>query len=238
MNCAVNIKKSRMPTSSRSTSPAWSSNTLTHRCGGTCSKGEPLARLVRPHETAALDATVKQKEVAYQDAQNKLAGLAGHFRALKAPTVQDVENARENVRRFEGLVKADAATRLELSQAQQQASAAENRLNQLAMQQATATMEAENRARALALEVKALRAKREAALAAQVVRSPVAGVVVEIRQKGATVHGLSVEVVILSHEQEDWPPPAGRVQQQGQQQKAFHLPQRKGCLRGVTCPMI
>ena len=163
-------------------------------------EGEPLARFVRPHETAALDASVKQKEAALLDAQNRLAGLAGHFRALKAPVLADVQAAQENVTRFEKLVAADAATRLELAQAQTSAAAARTRLDQTARQQAQATTDAENKVRALALEIKTLQARRDAAEAAQVVRSPVAGSVVEIRNKGATVHGLTVEVVILSRD--------------------------------------
>lgn len=161
-------------------------------------EGEPLARFVRPHETAALDASVKQKETALLDAQHKLAGLAGHFRALKAPALVTLENERQNVKRFETLVQQDAATRVELAQAQQQAAAAQTRLDQISMQQASATTETESRLRTLALELKALQAKRDATTAAQVVRSPVAGSVVEIRNKGATIRGLTVEVVILS----------------------------------------
>ena len=163
-------------------------------------EGEPLARFVRPHETAALDASVKQKEIALLDAQKKLAGLAEHYRALKSPALADVQAARENVTRFEKLVAADAATRLELIQAQTAASEAQRRLDQIAMQQAQATTDAEARARAIALDIKTLKAKRDATTAAQVVRSPVAGSVVEIRNKGATVHGLTVEVVILSRD--------------------------------------
>lgn len=163
-------------------------------------EGEPLARFVRPADTAALDSDLKIKTAALGEAKSKLAGLAAHFRALKAPALVGLENARQNVKRFELLVKADAATKLELAQAQQQAAAAQTRLDGVAMQQAQSTTDTEARARALALEIKALQVKRAATLAAQVVRSPVAGAVVEIRNKGATVRGLSVEVVILSRE--------------------------------------
>ena len=163
-------------------------------------EGEPLARFVRPHETAALDASMKEKQTALLDAQKKLAGLAEHYRALKAPALAEVQAARENVTRFEQLVKADAATRLELLDAQQKAAQAQTKLDQIAMGQAQATTDAEARARALALDVKTLTAKRDATTAAQVVRSPVAGSVVEIRNKGSTVHGLTVEVVILSRD--------------------------------------
>lgn len=170
-------------------------------------EGEPLARFVRPADTAALDSEMKIKTAALGEAKAKLAGLADHFRALKAPALADVQAQQENVRRFTQLVQADAATRLELAQAQASAAAAQSRLDAVAMQQATATSEAEARARALALELKALEVKRAATLAAQVVRSPVAGAVVEIRNKGATVRGLSVEVVILSRELSPMPEP-------------------------------
>ena len=72
--------------------------------------------------------------------------------------------------------------------------------DQIAMGQAQATTDAEARARAIALDIKTLQARRDATTAAQVVRSPVAGSVVEVRNKGATVHGLTVEVVILSRD--------------------------------------
>lgn len=163
-------------------------------------EGEPLARFIRPADTAALDMQIKQKKAAYTDAQTKHAGVAAHFRALKAPALSGLENARQNVKRFELLVQADAATKLELAQAQQQAATAQSRLDQIAIQQAQAVTDAEERSRALLLEIKALQVKRAVTLAAQIVRSPVAGAVVEIRNKGATVRGLSVEVVILSRE--------------------------------------
>ena len=78
--------------------------------------------------------------------------------------------------------------------------AAQNVMARNGSMQAQATTDAEARARALALDIKTLKAKRDATTAAQVVRSPVAGSVVEIRNKGATVHGLTVEVVILSRD--------------------------------------
>ena len=143
---------------------------------------------------------MKEKQTALLDAQKKLAGLAEHYRALKAPALADVQAARENVSRFEQLVKADAATRLELIDAQQKAAQAQTKLDQIAMGQAQATTDAEARARAIALDIKTLQARRDATTAAQVVRSPVAGSVVEVRNKGATVHGLTVEVVILSRD--------------------------------------
>ena len=73
------------------------------------------------------------------------------------------------------MIAADAATRLELIDAQQKAAQAQTKLDQIAMGQAQATTDAEARARALALDIKTLKAKRDATTAAQVVRSPVAG---------------------------------------------------------------
>ena len=171
-------------------------------------EGEPLARFVRPYETAALDASVKQKQADLNAARVKLAGLAAHYRALKAPALADVQATRENVKRFEKLVAADAATKLELIQAQTAASDAQRRLDQIAMQQASATTDAENKTRTLALDIKTLIAKRDATTAAQVVRSPVAGTVVEIKNQGATVRGLTVEVVILSRQLGENPLPS------------------------------
>ncbi|MDV6376627.1 metal-dependent hydrolase [Deinococcus arenicola] len=82
--------------------------------------------------------------------------------------------------------------------------------------------QAQARALALALEVKALDARGEAAQAAQVVRSPVAGEVAEIRQGQATARGLSVEVVILVSDSAgstgQQPPPEPIVPLNSQQQ--------------------
>lgn len=160
-------------------------------------EGEPLARFVRPGDTAGLKAQAQQKRAALADAQKKVERLRAQYDAQRGPLRAEVQAAREDVARFVQLVAVDAATRVELQQAEAQARAAAGKLDALAMQESSAVTEAEARARALALEVKTLEARSVAASAAQVVRSPVAGQVVEVRQQGATVRGLSVEVVIL-----------------------------------------
>ncbi len=134
-----------------------------------------------------------------QEARRKVQQLKGSAAAQRAPASADVQAARETVARFETLVQADAAPRVELQDAQARHRAAEQRLDALALSSSSALSDAEARARALALalEVKALEARSLAAQAAQVVRSPVAGEVAEIRQGQATARGLSVEVVIL-----------------------------------------
>lgn len=160
-------------------------------------EGEPLARFVRPGDTAGLKAQAKAKRQQEADAWAKVRTLREQFATQRGPLRADVQAAREDVARFVQLVAVDAATRIELQQAQARARAAEGKLDALAMQASSATSEAEARARALALEVKTLEARSIAASAAQVVRSPVAGQVVELRQGQATARGLSVEVVIL-----------------------------------------
>lgn len=160
-------------------------------------EGEPLARFVRPGDTAGLKAQAKAKRQQEADAWAKVSRLREQFAAQREPLRADVQAAREDVARFVQLVAVDAATRVELAQAQARARAAEGKLDALAMQASSVTSDAEARARALALEVKALEARSVAASADQVVRSPVAGQVVELRQGQATARGLSVEVVIL-----------------------------------------
>lgn len=160
-------------------------------------EGEPLARFVRPGDTAGLKAQARVKRQQEADAWAKVRSLREQFAAQRGPLRADVQAAREDVARFVQLVAVDAATRVELQQAQARARAAEAKLDALAMQASSTTSEAEARARALALEVKTIEARSVAASAAQVVRSPVAGQVVELRQGQATVRGLSVEVVIL-----------------------------------------
>jgi membrane-bound metal-dependent hydrolase YbcI (DUF457 family) len=172
-------------------------------------EGEALARYVRPADTAQLDAQTSQKTVQLKEAQAQRGAVLSHFRALKRPLEADAEAAQQDVKRFEALVAADAATRVELEQARARARAAASKLDGLAMQQSTAATNAEARARALDLDLKALSVRRDAAAAAQVVRSPVAGHVVEIRNKAATVRGLSVDVVILSKPEQTAPSAKG-----------------------------
>lgn len=160
-------------------------------------EGEPLARFVRPGDLAGIRAQAKVKRQQEADAWAKVRRLRDLYDAQRGPLRAEVQAAREEVERYRQLVAVDAATRVELQQAEARARAAESRLDALAMQESTAVTEAEARARALALEVKALEARSVAAQQAQVVRSPVAGQVVELRQGQATARGLSVEVVIL-----------------------------------------
>lgn len=160
-------------------------------------EGEALARYVRPADLAGIRAQAQARAVQEGEARAKVQEIRASLDAQRGPLRADVEAARLEVQRFTQLVAADAATRVELEAAQARARAAEGRLDALALSVSSALSEAEARARALALEVKALEARSLAAQAAQVVRSPVAGSVAEIRQGQATARGLSVEVVLL-----------------------------------------
>lgn len=160
-------------------------------------EGEPLARFVRPGDLAGIRAQAQARRKAEGDAWAKVQQLRAQLNAQRGPVQTEVEAARLDVARFAQLVAVDAATRVELQQAEARARAAEAKLTALGMDAAANIADAEARARAVALEVKTLEARSIAAQQAQVVRSPVAGQVVEIRQGQATVRGLSVEVVIL-----------------------------------------
>lgn len=161
-------------------------------------EGEALARFVRPADTATLDAQLAQKTETRRNAQAKVQAIYRHFRALRRPLQARATSEAHNAQRYQILVAQDAATRVELEGATERARAAAAKLDDLAMQQSGAATEAQARVRALDLELKLLRVRRQSAAEAQVVRAPVAGRVAEVRVKNATQAGLSVEVVIVS----------------------------------------
>lgn len=161
-------------------------------------EGQPLARYVAASDLAELDATAEQKRQALARARAQMQEARTAYQQQRDALTRELSALRPEIERLRFLVSKDAEPRQSLEEAEARARAVETKLTTLAVTYSASAADARARADALALELRQLAEKRKRAETAQVVRSPVAGRVAEVRVKDATQAGVSVEVVIVS----------------------------------------
>lgn len=168
-------------------------------------EGQPLARYVGAEGLAELDAQAQQKRAALAQARAQVEQARRAYQRQRDALTAQLASLRPELERLRFLVSKDAEPRATLDEAQARARALESKLTDLSVSHAAQAADAQARADALALDVQHLAQRRKRTETAQVVRSPVAGRVAEVRVKDATQAGVSVEIVIISEVPEEPP---------------------------------
>ena len=174
--------------------------------GDTVTEGQPLARYVddvKPaqHRENALSAR-REETRAKADAQRERTA----YRQQADDLQRQIQAARQAVNAWTKLVQQDAAPRLELQEKQATLASLEARLTSLTVSHTSTVARLEQqaadaRARAAASEKSARKAET-----AQVVRSPAAGKVAEVRTGDTTARGVSVEILLVVQQAEQLQP--------------------------------
>ncbi|MHA0036611.1 hypothetical protein ACXXDK_17825 (plasmid) [Deinococcus sp. PESE-38] len=167
-------------------------------------EGQPLARYVGAEGLAELDAQAS-KRAALAQARAQVEQARRAYQRQRDALSAQLAALRPELERLRFLVSKDAEPRATLDEAQARARALESKLTDLSVSHAAQAADAQARADALALDVQHLAQRRKRTETAQVVRSPVAGRVAEVRVKDATQAGVSVEIVIISEVPEEPP---------------------------------
>ena len=120
------------------------------------------------------------------------------FRAARARVQSQLEQFRNAERRMKFLVSQDAEPRVKLEAATAQTQAVENDLNRLILDHTTRQSQLEGAAQASEISAAMLGRQKAALERKQLIRSPVAGTVEEIKLEDATNQGVTATVVIVS----------------------------------------
>lgn len=161
-------------------------------------EGQPLARYIQTADLAELDATAEQKRAALAQARAEVGNLRTAYQRKRDAITRELSTLRPQVERLRFLVSKDAEPRATLDEAEARARALESRLTDLAVTHSADAATAQARADALALDLRQLAQKRRRAEVAQVIKSPIAGRVAEVRVLNATQAGVSVDIIIIS----------------------------------------
>ena len=174
--------------------------------GDTVTEGQPLARYVDDVKPAQHRENARQSRAQEAQARADAATERSTYEQQAAGLRRQVQAAQQAVTTWTKLVEQDAATRLELQQKQAELERVQGQLTALTVSHTSRLarlqqQEQDARARAAASE----RAARTSETA-QVVRSPAAGKVAEIRQGNATAKGVSVQLVLVVQQAEQLQP--------------------------------
>lgn len=170
--------------------------------GDIVTEGQPLARYVDDVKPAQHRENARQARQQAAQAQADIATERSSYEQQAAGLRRQVQAAQQAVTTWTKLVEQDAATRLELQQKQAELERVQGQLTALTVSHTSRLarlqqQEQDARARAAASE----RAARTSETA-QVVRSPAAGKVAEIRQGTTNAKGVSVQLVLVVQEAE------------------------------------
>jgi membrane-bound metal-dependent hydrolase YbcI (DUF457 family) len=166
--------------------------------GATVLEGQPLARYIDAAALAELDAQTISKRAELDQARAVMESGRVIYQQQRDMLGRTLAPAQEAAKTAATLYALGAVPRLDYESAQHQAQAIDDQLTALSLAYSDTAAQARARADSLGLDVQALTAKRARSAAAQVIRSPVAGQVAEIRVLNATQAGVSVDVVIIS----------------------------------------
>ncbi len=165
-------------------------------------EGEPLARYVddAPLEDLRARSSAKREEArAVREERRRLDEAHARERARLSRVL---ERAEEALARTRYLVEAGAEPRLSLQRAEEALERARAALEEEALRYSSKAAALEERRRALELEAARLERKRERAASDQLVRSPVAGRVAEVRVREVGPEGVTVEVVVVGESEQ------------------------------------
>ncbi|RTH39105.1 hydrolase, partial [Thermus scotoductus] len=168
------------------------------RPGDQVEEGEPLARYVDevPLEELAERAGAKREEASRLEAD--LARLEERFRAEREALEGELRRAREARDRLRYLVAQGAEPRLRQTEAEARVQSLEERRTRLVLDYTGERARLEERIREARLEASRLERMREREADRQLVRSPVAGRVVEVKVRDIGPKGVTVEVVVMA----------------------------------------
>ncbi|MDW8358776.1 metal-dependent hydrolase [Thermus sp.] len=167
------------------------------RPGDAVEEGEPLARYVDevPLEELAQQAQSRREEASRLEGE--LARLEERFRSEREALMGELARAREERDRLRYLVAQGAEPRLKLQEAEARTEELSARLKRLVLDYTGERARLEERLREAGLEAVRLERRRDREAERQLVRSPVAGRVAEVKVRDITPKGVTVEVVVL-----------------------------------------
>ena len=164
-------------------------------------EGQPIARYVNDAALEVQRAQLERAVLAVKSGGAELLELKTIFATQQASLEQKLATARDAIRRLEFLVNAGAEppVKLALARANLQDLEAQNleRLSSFTSRQAAL----ERSVQAAKLTVNGAKSARALVLEKQWVRSPLSGLVSQVRVKSVTVKGVSLEVVLLERQQ-------------------------------------
>ena len=159
-------------------------------------EGQPIARYVNDAILEVQQSQLERAMLAVKSSGAELASFKTVFASQQASLETKLASAREAVKRLEFLVNAGAEppVKLALAKSSLRELEAQNleRLSSFTSRQAAL----ERSVQAGKLTVNGVKLARAASLEKQWVRSPMAGLVAEVRVKSVTVKGVSLEVVL------------------------------------------
>ena len=160
-------------------------------------EGEPLARYVDDAPLEDLKARSSAKREDARAVRDELARAEEAHRRERSRLARAVREAEESLERTRYLVAAGAEPRLRLQEAEAALERARAALEDAALRYTSKRASLENRLRSLELEAARLERQRQQAASKQLVRSPVAGRVAEVRVREVGAEGVTVEVVVV-----------------------------------------
>ena len=161
-------------------------------------EGQVLARLV---DDAGLRALEDKAGVQRSSARAKRAAMVqdtAGFRAARARAQSQLEQSKAAEGRMKYLVSQDAEPRVKLEAAKAQTQTLENDLNRLIFDHTTRQNQLEQGAQSLEVSAAMLGRQKATLEGKQLIHSPVAGTVEEIKLEDATGQGITATVVIVS----------------------------------------
>ncbi len=163
-------------------------------------EGQPIARYVNDTALAVHQAQLERAVLTVQSNQSELASFKTVFASQQKTLESKLASAREVVKRLEFLVGAGAEPPVKLTLAKSSLHELEaqnlERLSGFTSRRAAL----EHSVQAAKLSINGAKLARAASLEKQWVRSPLAGLVSEVRVKSVTVKGITLEVVVLEQE--------------------------------------
>jgi membrane-bound metal-dependent hydrolase YbcI (DUF457 family)/biotin carboxyl carrier protein len=160
-------------------------------------EGQPIARYVNDTALEVQQAQLERAMLAVKSDGAELTAFKTVFASQQASLETKLASARETVKRLEFLVNAGAEPPIKLALAKSSLRELEaqnlERLSGFTSRQAAL----ERSVQAAKLTVNGAKSARVAGLEKQWVRSPMAGLVSEVRVKSVTVKGITLEVVLL-----------------------------------------
>jgi membrane-bound metal-dependent hydrolase YbcI (DUF457 family) len=160
-------------------------------------EGQPIARYINDTALGVQQAQLERAMLAVKSGSAELASFKTVFASQQAALESKLASARDSVKRLEFLVDAGAepVVKLALARSSLRELEAQNfeRLSSFTSRRAAL----ERSVQAAKLTVSGAELARAASLEKQWVRSPMAGLVSEVRVKSVTLKGVSLEVVLV-----------------------------------------
>ena len=173
---------------------------LVVKVGDRLLEGQPVARYVNDAILEAHQALVEKAALTVTQSKAEIRSLNAVYTVQTSSLSDKITRARREVARAEYLVNAGAEPSVKLAQARAGLTDLERTQFEALSMFTSKTASLERRVQEANLTVKGARAAKGVILENQWLRSPLAGLVSDVRVKSVTGKGVSVEVVILEEE--------------------------------------